>query len=266
MNVYFREMKKNSISFSIWLIIMILVNAFMLASFNSVAEMAKNTEAMLSQYPEEFIKAMNLDILSMTNILHFYASRSFLMVTIFGSVYAIMLSSCIVSKEENEGTIEFLISKPIKRKSIISSKLLSVVSYVTLFNLLFSISNFILLNIFKTSDFSFESFLYISLGAWLIHMIFAFIGLAISTIISKTKTDISLSLGLVFIAYFISILASVKSDLSFLKYFSPFSYFNTKDLVINTTIGPSYLIISFVLITLAIIVSYVYYQKKDIAV
>ena len=112
MNLFLREMKKNRTSFLIWLILMILVNAMMLTSFGSVAEMAENTEAMLSQYPKEFVEAMNLDILKMTNILHFYASRTFLLVTILGSVYAIMLTSNIISKEESDKTIEFLISKP----------------------------------------------------------------------------------------------------------------------------------------------------------
>ena len=150
MNLFLREMKKNRTSFLIWLILMILVNAMMLTSFGSVAEMAENTEAMLSQYPKEFVEAMNLDILKMTNILHFYASRTFLLVTILGSVYAIMLTSNIISKEESDKTIEFLISKPISRVSIISSKLSCSVVYITMFNFLFSFANLILLNVFKT--------------------------------------------------------------------------------------------------------------------
>ncbi len=265
MNLFLREMKRNSISFIIWLLLMVLVNALMLASFGSVAEMATNTESMLSQYPEEFVKAMNLDILQMTNILHYYASRSFLLLTILGSIYAMILSSCIISKEESDKTIEFLISKPISRTSIIASKLACTICYVSLFNLIFSISNFILFTTFKTENFSLKGFLFISLGAWFIHMIFAFIGLVISVCSSNTKTNISLSLGIVFLGYFLSILVSLKEEFSFLKYLSPFSYFNAEDLVINTTIQIPYLVITFIILVMCLSITFHYYKGKNIS-
>lgn len=265
MNLFLREMKKNRTSFLIWLILMILVNAMMLTSFGSVAEMAENTEAMLSQYPKEFVEAMNLDILKMTNILHFYASRKFLLVTILGSVYAIMLTSNIISKEESDKTIEFLISKPISRVSIISSKLSCSVVYITMFNFLFSFANLILLNVFKTEDFSIKAFLLISVGAWLINMIFGLIGLVISAFSSKTRTNISLGLGLVFIGYFLSLMATLIERLNFLKYLTPFSYYNTEDLVINMKIEIPYLIITLVLSMICIAITYYGYTKKDIS-
>lgn len=265
MNLFLREMKKNRTSFLIWLILMILVNAMMLTSFGSVAEMAENTEAMLSQYPKEFVEAMNLDILKMTNILHFYASRTFLLVTILGSVYAIMLTSNIISKEESDKTIEFLISKPISRVSIISSKLSCSVVYITMFNFLFSFANLILLNVFKTEDFSIKAFLLISVGAWLINMIFGLIGLVISAFSSKTRTNISLGLGLVFIGYFLSLMATLIERLNFLKYLTPFSYYNTEDLVINMKIEIPYLIITLVLSMICIAITYYGYTKRILA-
>jgi len=265
-NLFLREMKKNRNSFIIWLIILISVNAMMLASFGSVAEMAKNTETMLSQYPEEFVKAMNLDILQMTNILHFYASRTFLLVTILGSVYAIMLSSCIISKEESEKTIEFLISKPISRISIVSSKLLCTVIYVTLFNIIFSVTNLILLNLFKTEDFSMTAFVLVSVGAWLINIIFSLLGLVISVYSSKTKTNISIGLGLVFLGYFLSLVVSLKEELNFFKYITPFSYFNTEDLVINMKIEIPYLFITVILCIGSIAVTFFHYKRKDISI
>ena len=136
-NLLLREIKRNSKSFMLWLVIMVAINAFMLMAFSSVAEVAENTEAMLSQYPEAFIKAMSLDRFDMTNILHYYASRSYILITLFGSIYAVMLASSILSKEESERTIEFLISKPITRHQIVA-----FVSFAYfLVNMLFSGSN-----------------------------------------------------------------------------------------------------------------------------
>jgi ABC-2 type transport system permease protein len=243
---------------------MIGINAFMLSAFGSVAETAKNTELMLSQYPEAFIKAMSLDKFDMTNILHYYASRSYILITLFGSIYAVMLSSSILSKEESERTIEFLISKPITRNEIVSAKYLCVIIFITLFNILFSASNFMFMQIFKINDFSIEAFLLVSLGGLLVHLIFATICYLISVFITKTKVIISVSFGVVFITYFFSIMASIEESLSFFKYLSPFSYYSAEDLVINASLNTSYLIISIVLMSVSVALTFFCYSRKDI--
>lgn len=187
-NLFLRELKRNFKSFTIWLIILVIVNGFMFVAFESVAETATNTEAMLSQYPEAFIKAMSLDKFDMTNILHYYASRSYILFMLFGSIYSVMLSSCILSKEESDRSIEFLLSKPITRNEIVSAKLLCVFIYVFGFNLLFSIFNFGFMQFFKINNFDIKEFILISLGGFLIHMIFASIGYLLSVFITKIKS------------------------------------------------------------------------------
>ena len=263
-NLFIREMRRNAKSFLIWLIILSAINVSMFAAFGAVAEMAKNTEAMLSQYPEAFVKAMSLDKFDMTNILHYFASRSYILITFFGSIYAVMLSSCIISKEESEKTVEFLISKPITRSEIVSAKFLCVSLYVFLFNLLFSCINYISMQVFKTSDFGIAPFLLISIGSFLIHFMFASLGFFLSVFITGTRSVISVSFGLVFITYFFSIMASVNEKMSFLVYLSPFSYFNAESLAVNSTLEIKYLFISVLLIFTTVGLSYLFYSKKNI--
>lgn len=264
MNLFNREIKKNFKSFLIWLIILVAVNGFMLAAFGTVSDIAKDTEKLLSQYPEAFVKAMSLDKFDMTNILHYFASRSYIMVTIFGSIYAVMFSSSILSKEESAKTIEFLISKPLTRNEIVTSKYLCVISYTCLFNLLFSFSNYGLMMIFKTSNFEVQPFLLISIGAFLIHLVFASIVFFISVFITNTKAVISVSFGVVFITYFFSILSSLKENLSFFRFLSPFSYYGAEDLAVKASINNIYLLISISVIFITTILTYIFYSKKDI--
>lgn len=96
-------------------------------------------------------------------------------------------------------------------------------------------------------------------------MIFGLIGLVISAFSSKTRTNISLGLGLVFIGYFLSLMATLIERLNFLKYLTPFSYYNTEDLVINMKIEIPYLIITLVLSMICIAITYYGYTKKDIS-
>lgn len=259
-----REIKKNSKSFFIWFIILTAINVCMLAAFGTVAEMATNTETMLAQYPEAFVKAMSLDKFDMTNILHYFASRSYILVTLFGSIYAIMLSACILSKEESEKTVEFLLSKPITRKEITTAKFCCVTLYVCLFNFLFSCINMIAMQLFKTNDFGITPFLFISLGSFFIHFIFASIGFLLSVFITKTKTVISISFGMVFVSYFFHIIVSINEKLSFLSWFSPFRYFDAESLVVSEVLEPSYLILSITVIVITTLLAYRFYSKKDI--
>lgn len=120
------------------------------------------------------------------------------------------------------------------------------------------------MQIFKVSDFGIEPFVLISLGGFLIHIIFACIGFLLSVFITKTKAIISVSLGIVFITYFFSILASVENSMSFCKYLSPFSYYGAEDLVVNSTINGTYLVISMMLVSLSVVLTYVFYAQKDI--
>lgn len=259
-----RELRKNSRPFMIWLILLSAVNACMFMAFGTVSEMAANTESMLSQYPEAFIKAMSLDKFNMTNILHYYASRSYILITLFGSIYAVMLSSCILSKEESERTIEFLISKPITRQEIVTAKYLCVLLYTTLFNLIFSAGNYVLMQLFKTNEFDLKPFLLVSLGAYFIHIIFASVCFLLSVFITNTKAVISVSFGIVFITYFFSILASVEEKMSFIRYISPFSYYNAEDLVVKASISTGYLYITALLIMISTGLTYFFYSRKNI--
>lgn len=264
MNLFLRELKKNKKSFIIWTIALVAINTFMMFTFRTVAEQAGATQELYAQYPEAFIKAFNLDTLNMTDILHYFGSRSYLIITVFGSIYVIMLAATILSKEESDRTIEFLISKPITRNSIITSKILCSAFYITMFNLIFSVSNFILMNSLKVQDFDMKGFLLVSIGPWFIHLIFAAIGLALSVYITRSRTILSLSIGIVFVGYFFSILASMQDSLSFFKYLNPFSYYDTYDMIFNTEIQGIYLILTISIIAIAIFAIYMMFSKKDI--
>lgn len=264
MNLFRREMRKNLKSFIVWLVALSVINVCILAAFEAVAQQAADTELMLSQYPEGFIDMLSLDKLDMTNILHYFASRSYLFITIFGAIYCILLSSGILSKEESERTVEFLISKPLTRTQIITQKLLCTFTYITAFFFIYSVTNYIAMTALKWDDFNMKGFLLASIGPWLIGLFFASIGFLMSVFIVKTKSIFSISIGVVFAGYFFSILATLNENFEFMKYINPFSYYNTEDLVISETIQAVYLVLTIAVVVVCVGLTYYFYNKKDI--
>jgi len=262
--IYKREIISNRKSFLIWIVIIVPLNAMIFSVYPSFASQAGEMGELIKNYPETFIQAFGLHVLDLTNILHYFGMEIYLFVTLLGSIYSMILGSGIISKEEDEKTIEFLLAKPVSRTKIITSKILAVLSYIVLFNIMLFIANYIMMEVLKTGGFDIKVFILLSLGALLLHLTFAAIGLLISVFIIKARTVMSVSLGVVLGMYFLGLASSMSDKLTGLKYVSPFKYVDAADIIINVKIDYIYIIIMALIICFSVIGTYIFYRKKDI--
>lgn len=266
MNIYRRELAVNRQSMLIWFIILAGLGILVIAFFPTVAEQAESIQKLMTGLPKGLLAAFGMENISITDILGYYATKQYTTLTLFGSIYAIMLASSVLSKEESEKTIEFLLSKPVSRAEIISAKLLSIVTLVAVFNILVTIVMYIGLEFVKTADFSLKTFLLLSLAAFLLHLTFAFLGFLASVIIRRSQKVLPFSLGLVLLTYFLSIASALSAKLDFLKYISPFKYVDAVDILTENRIKPEYLVLILLIYLIAITASYYFYRRKDFAV
>ncbi len=261
-----REFRRNIKGLLIWTIIIGGLVIFTLSVYPQFAEQQEGFEDFMQAFPEGFMKAFGMDRVSIITPLGFYAIECYLMTTLFGSIYAVSLGSSIVSKEENEKTAEFLLSKPITRFNIISQKLLLVLANLIIFNIISVLISYFGL---AMGDAEYEVNIFILLsfvGPFLLHLTFATLTFLISIIIRRSRTIFSISLGIVFVTYFFNVMAQLSDKFEFLKYFSPFKYVDAGDIIENGNIDLVYLIIMLAIILLSIVSSYVLYQKKDIVI
>lgn len=261
-----REMARNRKSFIIWITSMVLLNIMMMSFYPTIADQAQKFDELLQQYPKAFIEAFSLDKLNMSEILGYYSMEAYVFVTLFGSIYAMLLAASILSKEESEKTVEFLMSKPVTRNYIVTAKLLSMTIYIVLFNLILALVNFALFEVFKKDEYSMKGFLLISVAPLLMHLTFAAIGFFISIFIVKAKAVYPVALGVVLGTYFLSIASDLTEKLENLKYFTPFKYVNAGDLITNERIEWIYLVIMLAAVIVSILATYIGYSKKDITV
>jgi ABC-2 type transport system permease protein len=266
MNIYRREIQVNLKSLLIWTTALAGMGVLVMAFFPTIARQAETLERLVAGLPPGLLAAFGLQNLSMTDILGYYASKHYLMVTLFGSIYAILLASGIISKEESDRTIEFLLSKPIKRSAIVNYKCLSLLTLILVFNIALSIIMFITLQIVKVEDFNIYTYLLLCIAPLLMHLTFAALGLLVSVLTRKTSTIMPLALGIVLATYFLSIAAALSEKLEFLKYFSPFKYVDAIDIVTNQRIEPQYLLLMLLINIIAIYCTFRIYTRKDILV
>jgi len=265
-NLIKNEFKLNLRSLILWTVIISGLATLMLFLFPAFKDAFDQIEDLLSIYPQEFLEAFGLgaDGLDMTDIYGWFGVEGYLFVMLIGGSYAAILGSSILSKEEDDKTIEFLLSKPISRTKVFFGKVIVVIINLVLVNLVVSIA---LLIAFSTlGEFNFVVWLLYSFAPLLLQLVFASLALLISIFITKSRQVLSIALGITIGMYVIDLISSLTDSAEFLKYFTPYEYISAIYIVKDQQIKPLYLIISIAVIVISLGTAWRLYKKKDIAV
>jgi ABC-2 type transport system permease protein len=265
LNLFLREIKSNAVSLSIWMIIITLLISVTMSVYPTFLDNQSKILGMMSLIPKGALQFKGIsDFDAMLSVLGFYAVNNLIYMMVLGSIYAIVLSSNILLKEEINKTAEYLVAWPITRSEIFFSKLAALSVNVLTLNIVTALAGFISMELVKREPYSISSFLILSLYTCLLNVLFGAIGLFMSTLVKKPRPITTLSIGLVLILYFIFTLSKITESISKIGYLSPFRYVSTD------AINPAYKIefwnlIYFIGLTLLLtVLSYRLYKRKDI--
>ena len=194
-----REFKVNIKNFIIWLAILIAMFLFVYLIYPYIItdETMKSMDELMEVFPPEVLKAFNMDMASISTAYGWFKTEGFMYILLIIGFYASMLGGNILLKEENNKTIEYLSSLPIKRNTIVTNKIIVGMTYIISMVFLLGIFNYISLLI--SGEFNQKEFILLSITPILIGLPFFAINLFVSTFMHKTKMTIGISLGLVFI-------------------------------------------------------------------
>lgn len=262
MNMFLHELKAYRKSTIIWTCSLIGIIVLFLSMFPAFSREAETFKELLEGFPEPIRKAFGLSVESMSSILGFY-SYTFLYITLCGAIQAMNLGTSIVSKEVREKTADFLLTKPVTRSQIMTSKLLAAFTSLVITNVAYLAASSIMASIVKTEDYSYKIFFMISITLFFVQLIFLALGVIVSVLARKIKSVIPISLGTVFGFFIAGMLASVIGDEA-VRYITPFKYFDTNYIIKNSGYEVTFIIVEIVFIIAAITASYIVYCKKDI--
>ena len=267
MIIFQREVKRNFKSFTIWTVLMLVMFIYMAYMYPSMAdpEQAEKIQDFIKAFPEGFLKSFNIDIMmNLDDVTSYFAGEGYVFWLLFGSIYSMILASGILSKEESDKTAEFLLSKPVKRNTVVTAKLLNVFFYIFSFNFVLSLGSYISCEIVKTDKFSRDMLVLLCVGAFLVQLTFAAVGFLISVFVVKTKSVIPIAIGVVLGTYFLNSLAGMTEKTENFKYLTPFKYVDARDILTDKSLNPVYLLIISAVIVVSIVMTYVFYNRKDI--
>ncbi|GAA0177591.1 ABC transporter permease subunit [Clostridium sediminicola] len=263
MNMYLHEFKYYKKSTIIWTISLLAIIILFMAMFPTFSSDTVQIQKIMEGFPEEIRKALGFSSLDLSTLLGFYG-MIFNYIILCGAIQAMNIGLSILSAESREKTADFLLSKPVTRQQIVTSKLLAAITSVLITDVIYSIAAILMAQAVKTDDFSMKAFILISLTLLFVQLIFIALGVIISVVMKRIKSVLSISLGVVFALYIINWVASSIDDVK-IKYITPFGYFDSSYIIANGTYEVSFIIVSVAIIVVSIVASYILYAKKDIA-
>jgi ABC-2 type transport system permease protein len=260
--MFLYELKANRKSTLIWTFSLVMVTILFFAMFPAIAKQAEDFTKLLASYPEALRRALGLAVTNIGTILGFY-TYIFLYISLVGAIQAMNLGTSVVSKEIREKTADFLLTKPVSRKQIITAKLLAAVTSLIITNAVYLGVATAMALLVATQEFNLTIFFMLSLTLLFIQIIFLALGFILSVAVAKIRSVLPISLGSVFALFFIGALAASAQD-DALRYFSPFQYFNFPYIIRNAAYEPSFLWTAGGFVVLAVIAGFYLYVRQDI--
>ena len=204
-----RELKINLKSFIIWTFILIGLFLLVFLIYPSIvnSENMEMIDEMMKMFPEEMLKAFNMDIATIDSAFGWLKTEGFVFVLLITGIYSGILGSNILLKEESDKTIEYLNSVPVTRKKIVLNNILCGFLYIILMVAIIGIFNFIGLSL--SGEFNKKSYILLSITPIFSSIVIFAVCLFLSTFTHKTNKTLGISLGMVFASYFLNVVSEM---------------------------------------------------------
>ncbi|WP_144478804.1 ABC transporter permease subunit [Cytobacillus oceanisediminis] len=262
MNMFLHELKACRKSTVIWTLSLVALVVLFLSMFPSFSKDAEEFKKLLEGFPVELRKAIGLSVDSIATLIGFF-SYAFLYLKLAGAIQAMNLGTSILSKETREKTADFLLTKPVTRGQVVTSKLLAAFVSLVITNIMFITAIFVMASIVSEDAFNKEALFLIAISLFFLQLMFMALGIVVAAMFPRIKSVISVSLGTVFGFFMLGMISSTTDDEA-LRYLTPFNYFDAAYTTQHEGYETSFLITAAIFIIAAIVASYYLYSKKDV--
>ncbi len=263
MNIYLHELRTLRKSTVLWAVCLSAIAGLFFLLYPGLESDAKDFTKLLANYPPQIRAMLGINLNFITSILGFY-SFIFTFIILGAAIQGMNLGLASLSREMRMRTADFLLVKPVSRRTIVTAKLLAPLTSLVIADAFYYVVVLIFAEAASTGSYDGKTFFLINLTILFIQLIFFAIGMAISAFYSKMKTILPLSLGIVIGLYMIGALVKSGGNNDAVRYLLPFNYFQTAYIIEHTAYEGPYLIAAVVIVAVAIATGYIVYTRKDI--
>ncbi|MDP4090988.1 MAG: ABC transporter permease subunit [Bacillota bacterium] len=264
MNIFIRELKANRKALIIWSVCMFLGVLSGMSKYTAYSSGANNEvfEKMPSTLKALLGISASFDVTQMSGFFAFLYPY----LAVSAGIHAVLLGSGIIAKEERDKTTEFLIVKPVSRKTIITSKLLAALVNVVIVNLVTLVSSVAMVAAYnKGKDITGEVVVFL-LSMFIVQLIFLSLGAFIAAFMRNPKAAGSRGAAVLFGAYFISKVTDLTDKVNIINLLSPFKYFSVQNIVNENSLSLGVVVLCILLVAVFSVSTYHFYMKRDLNV
>jgi len=262
-NIYRHEFRTRLKSVLTWSIALAAITLIFFSIFPSFADEADLINEMMARFPPELLTAFGMNGVNLSTVLGFY-SFIFFFAQVCLAIQASNYGFGLVSIEESELTADFLISKPVSRSQIMTSKLLAALTCLTISNLVVWVSSLIAILLFRDGrELETQALFLLLLSIVLFQLFFLSVGLVISLLVKRVRSVTPYALGLGFGMYVLSAFSGLEGA-STLELITPFKHFDPLYIVQQNSYDPPLVLLNVSVTLLSLVASYWRYIRRDI--
>jgi ABC-2 type transport system permease protein len=231
--------------------------------FSSFAKDAAVLNEAMANFPEELRAAFGMTDLDLSTVLGFF-SLAFLFVQICLAIQAASYGFGLVSVEEREWTADFLLTKPVGRTQILTSKLLAVLVGLLITDIVVWISSVLFIHLFKgDATYDAGTLLLLLLSVVPFQLVFLAVGLVVSLLVKRIRSVTPYAMALGFGMYVLSAFGDLLGE-SALEKLTPFKHFEPNYIIQHGAYDLPLALISVTAIGISLVGSYALYTRRDI--
>jgi ABC-2 type transport system permease protein len=262
-NIFNHEFRARLKSVIIWSLAMAFIIIFFFSLFPAFSDQAAVMNEFLARYPAQLRAAFGLDKIDLSSVLGFF-SFTLVFVELCLAIQAGNYGFGLVSIEETELTADFLLSKPVSRPRVLSSKLLAAFASLAITELVVWVCTFVSIQLFREEhDYNTRTLLLLLVSLLIFQLVFFGIGLIISLLVRRVRSVTPLGLGLAFGAYVINGFSGVFGEIK-LELLTPFKHLDPTFIVLHASYDAPLVLLDVVIILVTIVASYWLYTRRDI--
>ena len=260
MTIFTHEMRQGRLALILWSVAISWMLGICIIIYPEMAGQMDQISRMFADMGS-FSAAFGMDQINFGEFSGYFGIECGNVLGLGGGLFAALLGINALSKEERQGTADFLLSHPISRMQVLVGKFLSIVTKLLLLNTLVAL---VCLGATALIGESLEGkvFFCIFLSYFLMGLEISCLSFALSACFRDggLGVGIGLSLGL----YFCNILSNLTEEIQFLKYFTPYSFTDSAYIMEHQGIESKYLLTGMSISLIAVLIGTLYYRKKDI--
>lgn len=263
MTLYKRGMRENIKIILVFLAVLTMYFTIIVTMFDptlgsALSELAKAMPELMNMF------GMNPSSSTLTGFMSAYLYGFIMM--IFPMVFSIISANRLVARHVDKGSMVYLLSAPVKRKTIVFTQINVLISGIFIIVLYATCLGIATCESSFPGQLDIPKFIFLNVGVFGLQLLIGGICFLSSCVFNETKYSIAFGAGIPALAYVIQMLANSGEELSNAKYATFFTLFNSDGIIAGDTVAYIQILVLFLASFILFTASVITFKRKDMPI